>query len=114
MLRLCNVVLLIALVTGCQNKSGILNEEAISLNKFAQVNCLFQYFELNNYETKDIRAIAGGIVETSDISIDKFQEIALFISNFDHNTETKQNIDKNLLKCFSLERNLELQKIIAR
>ena len=95
--------------TGVERKSS--NE---SLTKFAYANCLMWYFEDKKYNTDDIRAISGGIVETSNISIDKFQEIALFIKDYDPNLVTKQNIDKNLLRCFSLERSEKLKAIMAK
>lgn len=102
----------IVAISGCAT-SGMerktLNE---SLTKFAYANCLMWYFESKKYNTDDIRAISGGIVETSDASIDKFQEIALFIKDYDPKLETKQDIDKQLLRCFSLESSEELQALI--
>lgn len=82
------------------------------LYKFALANCMFKYFETKGYDTDDIRAISGGIVETSDISIDKIQAIALFISEYNSNLETKSNIDSQLNTCFNLEESKEFRNLI--
>ena len=104
----------IAVVTGCASSGIERNHSNESLTKFAYANCLMWYFDNKRYNTDDIRAISGGIVETSNVSIDKFQEIALFIKDYDPNLETKQDIDKKLLRCFSLERSKKLNEIIAK
>lgn len=82
------------------------------LYKYAQSNCLFWYFTEKGYDTKDLRSISGGIVEKSEVSLDRFQEIALFLKDFSSNLESKNNIDPRLSGCFELESNKELKEII--
>ncbi len=114
MIKFFLLFLVIAVVTGCASSGITRNSSNKSLTKFAYANCLMWYFESKKYNTDDIRAISGGIVETSNLSIDKFQEIALFIKDYDPNLETKQDIDKKLLRCFNLERSEKLKAIIAK
>ncbi len=82
------------------------------LYKYAYSNCLFWYFNHKGYDVEDIRSISGGIVETSDISIERFQEIALFIKNYKPQIETKAGIDINLNKCFHLEKSEGLARLV--
>ena len=84
------------------------------LKKFSYANCLMWYFESKGYDTEDVRSISGGIVETSNISLDKFQEIALIVKEYQPEMETKNNIDINLLKCFYLEESAELNKVSVK
>lgn len=84
------------------------------LYQYAQANCLFWYFEENGYDTDDIRSIAGGIVERSDISADKFQEISLFVKSYSPQLESKSNISVSLNKCFHLKKSKGLQEIIDK
>jgi len=107
-------LVLFVIVSGCASSSIKKNNSNESLTKFAYANCLMWYFESKNYGIDDIRAISGGIVETSNVSFDKFQEIALFIKDYDPSLETKQNIDKKLLRCFHLEQSEKLKAIIAK
>jgi len=67
-----------------------------------------------NYNTNDIRSISAGIVETSNISIDIFSEISIFIKNYQPNLETKNDIDLELNKCFYLEGSVGLKNIIYK
>ena len=108
------LLLFMVVVSGCASIAVERNNSSEPLAKFAYANCLMWYFESKKYNTEDIRAISGGIVETSKISIDKFQEIALFIKDYNPNLGTKHNIDKNLLRCFNLEKSKELNAIIAK
>ncbi len=108
------LLLAMVFVSGCASTDVERKNSTESLTKFAYANCLMWYFEYKKYNTDDIRAISGGIVETSSISIDKFQEIALFIKDHNPNLETKHNIDKKLLRCFSLEKSEELKAIMAK
>lgn len=114
MTKLLLLFLVIAVVTGCASSDSESNNSNKLLYKFAYANCLMWYFESKKYNTDDIRAISGGIVETSNVSIDKFQEIALFIKDYDPNLEAKQDIDKKLLRCFNLEKSEKLKAIIEK
>lgn len=107
------ILLLSFLFAGCSivGKSSS-SEDQRNMYKYAQVNCLFWYFSEKGYDTKDIRSISGGIVETSNISIDQFQEIALFMKSYAPEIKSKNNIDPKLARCFQLERSSELNSII--
>lgn len=88
---------------GSSTRAAPVSASANDLQKFALATCLLDYFESKGYDTSDIRAIGSGIVETSDVSIDQFQKIALAVRAFTPTLETKQSIDKKLLRCFYLE-----------
>ena len=90
----------------------IAHKEIATLYHFAQVNCLFWFFKAKGYDTSDLQSISGGIVETSHIAIDKFQNIALFLQQDKPSTHSKHDIDPSLQRCFALESNLHLKKII--
>src|SRR5690554_5319492 len=66
------------------------------LYKYAQSSCIFWYLKDKGYDTSDIRAISGGIVEKSDISLDKFQSISFFVKEYTPTILTKNNIDVRL------------------
>jgi len=83
-----------------------------TLYKYAHANCIFWYFKDKGYNTDDIRSISGGFVETSSISINKFQEISLFIKDYTPQINTKNDVDIKLNRCFLLEGNPELKNII--
>ena len=51
-------------------------------------------------------------LETNDISIDRFTEIALLVKEFDPALKSKQEIDLLLLRCFHLDRNTELKELL--
>ena len=99
-------------------KSSLAQSKAVDEEKnlmdFAYANCMFWYFKSKNYDIKDIRAISGGYVEIGHSSADKYQEIALYIKNYKTTRKTKQNIDSNLLKCFYLDENEGLKKLIDK
>lgn len=102
----------LAVLSSCASPPKINSPVVSPLYKFALANCMFQYFGDKGYETSDIRSISGGIVETSDVSADKFQAIAIFISEYTSDLETKNNIDEQLNTCFNLERSEEFRKLI--
>ncbi|MFV8783009.1 hypothetical protein ACNKU7_11345 [Microbulbifer sp. SA54] len=83
------------------------------LYEFAQANCLFWYFDEKGYDTKDIRAITGGMVEKSDLPAEKFQAVSIFIKDYSPALASKNNIDPHLLRCFSLSNSAELRALIA-
>ena len=87
-------------------------DEKQNLMDFAYANCMFWYFKTKNYDTKDISDISGGYVEMGSSSADKYQEIALYIKNYKTTRKTKHSTDPELLKCFYLDENAGLQKLI--
>lgn len=90
----------------------IKNEDA--LVTFAKSNCFFWYFKSQNIDTTEIKKITAGVVEMSSYSAEKFQEVAFLVKSYSPNTYTKQNIDIELSKCFSLDSDSEfLGKIEA-
>jgi len=97
-------------LVGCA--SSVKVNETETLYKYAHANCIFWYFKEKGYNTDDIRLISGGMVETSSISIEKFQNIALFIKDYEPQIDTKNNIDSKLNRCFVLESSAELKNII--
>jgi hypothetical protein len=112
--RVIFFMLIPIIATGCAISNAKVNNEANEKNKFALTNCLMWYMQSKGYDTEDIRSISGGIVETSDISLDEFQKIALLVKEYEPTIQTKQNIDINLLKCFYLEESEELNKILGK
>lgn len=83
-----------------------------SLYEYSYANCLYWYFDGKGYDTDDIRRISGGMVEVSDESIEKFQQISLFIKSYKPDVKTKNNIDADLYRCFHLKESAELRNII--
>jgi len=92
-------------------QSKEMNEKK-NLMDFAYANCMFWYFKSKKYDVRDIRAISGGYVEMGRSSADRYQEIAQYIKNYKTTRKTKQNIDPELLKCFYLDENEGLKKIL--
>ncbi|MBN8429682.1 hypothetical protein JF535_02335 [Microbulbifer salipaludis] len=83
------------------------------LYDFAQANCLFWYFDSKGYDTEDIRAISGGMVEVSDVPIEKFEEISLFIKSYSPEVASKNNVDERLVRCFQLRDSEALRALIV-
>lgn len=83
------------------------------LMKFAYASCLLPYFQSKGIDTTDIRSISGGFVEKSEHSLDKFQEVALAVRNYNPQLNTKNDIDPNLNRCFFLEESEELREILS-
>jgi len=98
-----SIILVSLFLSGCAAYKTGKDKAQSDLTKFAYANCLMWYFESKGYDTEDIRAISGGIVENSDISLERFQNIALAVKSYSPDIETKNNIDLNLLKCFHLK-----------
>tara|TARA_B100001063_G_C16353170_1_gene352362 strand:+ start:95 stop:433 length:339 start_codon:yes stop_codon:yes gene_type:complete len=107
------LVFIFLILTGCGAKKEIIKNTSNELEKFAYANCLMWYFDLKGYDSSDLRAISGGIVEKSDISIDQFQKVALIVKDLQLDLQTKNNIDNNLLKCFNLDKSDELSKVLG-
>ena len=102
-------LLLLSSCTAAQDRS-----KTELLYEYAHANCLFWYFDSKGYDSSDIRGISGGIVETSDVPLEKFQQIALFVRDFSPNVHSKNNIDPKLLRCFQLDKSPGLSDIINR
>ena len=114
MKRLISCLLFILILSGCVTTTSNKNTPSNVLMQFAFANCLMVYLEEKNYDSYDVRAIAGGIVETSDVSLDKFQGHSAICKKLRPENRTKQNIDRKLLKCFHLDSSTELKAIINR
>ncbi len=70
---------------------------------FAKANCLYWYFSKKGYDLKDIRGISGGIVELGSNSAEEYERVSLLVKQYHPPLQTKQNIDIDLLKCFTME-----------
>lgn len=103
------VLMLLASCASTNNEENTYKE----LYQYAQANCMYWYFKNNGYKTDDIRAITGGIVEQSDISIEKYQKISVFIRDYSPSLGSKNKIDPDLNKCFHLNESSELRAIIS-
>lgn len=103
------IVVMSAFLCSCASKKDVFES---GLYEYSQANCLYWYFENKGYDTSDIRSISGGMVEISGESIEKFQEISLFIKNYRPDIKTKNNIDVDLYRCFHLRDSEELKNII--
>ena len=99
-------------VPDCTDSSITAESTESNLRQFAYANCLFWYLKKMGYDTKDIRAISGGIVELGYSSADKYQKISIFVKNYKPDVKTKNEIDVDLLKCFMLDQSEELNQLI--
>jgi hypothetical protein len=72
------------------------------LIKFAKSNCFFWYFKSQGMDTTEIRKVTTGVVEMSTYSADKFQKVALLVKGYSPDISTKNNVNKELSKCFTL------------
>lgn len=97
------------LISSCTSTKKI---DSDNLYRFAEVNCLYWYFEKKGYDTTDIRSISGGFVEKSDSSLQKFQDISMFVKSYAPNLDSKNNIDVDLNRCFQLRKSSKLKVII--
>lgn len=107
-------VLIPLIISGCAGTNALVQEKSNELEKFAYANCFMWYLESKGYNTEDIRSISGGIVETSNVSLDKFQEIALMVKEYEPEVKTKNNIDINILKCFYLGEDEEFIRVLGK
>lgn len=78
-----------------------------SLKNFALAQCLIRYFEAKGYDSTDLKKISGGIVESTDIGLEEFEELVYRIRSVDAQNATKQDINPLLTQCFHLEKFLE-------
>lgn len=104
-------------LSGCAAPEPKVSDEARAieqnLKQFAYANCLFWHFSSKGYSTDDIRAIAGGYVEVGTAPPEAYEEIALFIKDYQPETGTKQDIDPSLSRCFVLEASGRLDEIVG-
>lgn len=107
-----SAVIVTVYLSGCATLNSESDQAYDELTKFAYANCLLWYFDSKGYDTEDIRSISGGIVETSGISLEKFQEVALAVKSYTPDIETKNDIDTNLLKCFYLKDNERIKELL--
>jgi hypothetical protein len=108
-MRVIMVAMACLLLSSCTSTQKI---DSDNLYKFAQANCLYWYFEKKGYDTTDIRSISGGFVEKSDSSLDKFEDISMFVKSYVPSLDSKNNIDADLNRCFQLRESTELRVII--
>lgn len=97
---------------GCTAPQVTNSTAETELKTFAQANCLYWYFKKKGYDTKDIQAIARGLVEMSERSSDSFQKVALFVKDYQPDIKSKANVDVDLFKCFKLDGSEELKSLI--
>jgi len=109
-----SILFFLSLLLSCTPGISSQDERTKTLYKYAYSSCIFWYFKEKGYDAEDIRSVNGGIVETSQVSLDKFQEISLFIKDYTPSIQTKNNIDQHLAKCFYLEDSKDLSNIILK
>ncbi|WP_324170601.1 hypothetical protein [Sulfurimonas sp.] len=103
-IKLLILLLSILSITGCVNKEPLANKQKKDeLLQFAQANCMLWYFKKKGYDTQDIRAISGGIVELGSYSAEKYQNVAFLVKKYSPNLHSKNNIDVALWKCYKLD-----------
>lgn len=88
-------------------KTSYQNDELL---RFAEASCFSWYFRKNQYNDESIRGIAGGIVELSTYSAEKFRNTALLVRDYKPALESKNNIDIDLAKYFYLESDKDFLK----
>lgn len=101
------------LLTACSHMDTSPQGDEALLYKYAYSSCLFWYFKSQGYDIEDIGAINGGLVEKSNVGIDKFQEISLYLKNSSPKLVSKNEINPDLNKCFHLESDAFLREIIS-
>ncbi len=89
------------LLLGC-GSGGELSRAENDLLRFAEANCLMQYFAANQVDTSDIKKVTGGIVEKSILAADKFADTASLVAAYEPSMVSKQGASPLLNKCFQL------------
>jgi hypothetical protein len=111
-------MLLILFLFGCSSRNRIGQEDAQQASEqlldFAKANCFFWYFKKQGYDLEDIRSISGGLVEMGSYSADRYQQVSLMVRDYSPALETKQNIDVDLLKCFTLDSDPDFIRSLGR
>lgn len=110
LLILCAAVLLSSCVHAAEQRQPALRAELID---FAKANCLFWYFSKKGYDLEDIRGISGGIVELGTASAEQYERVSLLVKNYRPPLKTKQAIDIDLLKCFTMEHDADFLRSLA-
>ncbi len=100
LLILCSAALLSSCVHAAEQRQPALRAELLD---FAKANCLFWYFSKKGYDLEDIRGISGGIVELGSNSAEEYERVSLLVKQYRPPMQTKQDIDIDLLKCFTME-----------
>lgn len=83
------------------------------LRKFALAQCLRLHFERQGWDTSDLKGIAGGFVELGTSGPETYQAIVDALEAWDEDIPTKQNLDPSLNRCFHMERNPELARLLG-
>ncbi len=102
---------LLVLVIGVFTLSSCSTTKPLQENKdlleFAKANCFFWYFKSQDINTNDIKKITSGIVEMSTYSADKFQQVAFLVKSYSPEVSSKNYINNELHKCFTLDSDKE-------
>jgi hypothetical protein len=109
LLILCAAVLLSSCVHAAE-KAPLPQAELLD---FAKANCLFWYFSKKGYDLEDIRGISGGIVERGTASAEQYERVSLLVKNYRPPLKTKQALDIDLLKCFTMEHDADFLRSLA-
>jgi len=98
--KLITTLGLILILCSCATKHTKSENDLI---KFAKANCFYWYFKSKDIDTSEIRKITIGVVEMSTFSAEKFQKVAFLVKSYSPNASTKNNVNNDLSKCFSLD-----------
>lgn len=109
LLILCAAVLL----SSCVHAAEKVPPPQAELLDFAKANCLFWYFSKKGYDLEDIRGISGGMVELGTASAEEYERASLLVKNYRPPLKTKQAIDIDLLKCFTMEHDADFLRSLA-
>jgi len=111
LLILCSAVLLSSCVHAAEKVPPAPQDELLD---FAKANCLFWYFSKKGYDLEDIRGISGGIVERGSAAAEQYERVSLLVKNYRPPLKTKQGIDIDLLKCFTMEHDADFLRSLAK
>jgi hypothetical protein len=111
----CYILLIFCLLSSCvlATQPALSPQPDNELLQFAKANCFFQYFQKKGYDLKDIRAISGGIVERGSASPEQYEQVTELVKNYKPQLTTKQKIDIELLKCFTLDQDDDFLHALA-
>ena len=110
LLLFCAAVLLSSCVHATEKMPPAPQAELLD---FAQANCLFWYFSKKGYALDDIRAISGGMVERGTASAEQYEQVSLLVKRYSPQLKTKQALDIDLLKCFTMEHDADFLRSLA-
>jgi hypothetical protein len=110
LLSLCGIVFLSSCVHAAEPKALAPQAELLD---FAKANCFYWYFSKKGYDLEDIRAVSGGMVERGTASPEYYGQISLLVKKYSPSLKTKQNIDIDLLKCFTMEHDADFLRSLA-